>query len=83
MLDLAEAIEAIQGGTPIEVPYTTRKGCRGLMRRVETPDYWVTLSVSEKPGKARTSTAWWTRYLKEPIKHPPSGAKAQNRLPPR
>lgn len=52
LLSVEEAIQAIQEGTPVEVPYTTRKGCRGLARRVETEGYWITLSVSEKPTQA-------------------------------
>ncbi len=60
MLTISEAIEVIQNGKMIEVPYTTRKGCRGLQRMVETDEYWVKLCISEKPVKA-----WIDRLLEE------------------
>jgi len=63
MLTLDEAIQLIQRGSQVEVPYTTRKGCRGLARRVETDEYWITLSVSEKPTKA-----WLDRVIEEVLR---------------
>jgi len=60
MFTLEEAITAVLDGTPVEIPYRTRRGCRGLARRVETQDYWITLSVSEKPTKA-----WLDRLVEE------------------
>ena len=60
MLTIDEAIAVLHKDTPVEVPYRTQKGCRGLTRRVETEDYWITLSVSEKPTKA-----WLDRFIEE------------------
>ena len=62
MLTLDEAIQVLNSGTQVEVPYQTRKGCRGLTRRVETSDYWVSLSVSEKPQRA-----WLEKLIEEAI----------------
>lgn len=66
MLTLQEAIGAIQHGNPIEIPYTTRKGCRGIARRIETEEYWITVSVSEKPVKA-----WLDRLIEEALPNEP------------
>ncbi len=55
MLSIEEAVTVIQSNKPVEIPYVTQKGMRGLQRVFDAGNYWVKLSVSEgkpQPGYA-------------------------------